>query len=78
MFTVHGILLSEMISILFSYKNGYVKDMFALVFGFAYHCRYKYHKFLPTQEYHLIIFLKNIYSSSKSTHHVDRYRMDWY
>ena len=32
--------------------------MFALVYGFAYHCRYKYHKFLPTQEYHLIIFFK--------------------
>ena len=36
--------------------------MFALVFGFAYHCRYKYHKFLPTQEYHLII-LKKIYTA---------------
>ena len=57
MFTVHGVLLSEMIHPIF-YKNGYVKDMFALVLGFAYHCRYKYYKFLPTQEFHLIIFLK--------------------
>ena len=61
MFTVHGVLLYEMISILFHfYKNGYIKDMFDLVILFAYHCRYKYYKFLPSQEFHLII-MENIY-----------------
>ena len=36
--------------------------MFALIILFAYHCKYKYYKFLPSQEFHLII-MENIFAA---------------
>ena len=38
--------------------------MFALVILFAYHCRNKYYKFLPSREFELIIIIiENIYTA---------------